>query len=213
VKRNDQQLKGEYMRVNRGFAKIALAAAVSIGVIAPVALIGGTAVAKKAPAASITCTGITATVTFTPPLVPTTSSAGYSKTDQTTITNDNLSGCTTTNSTAKVTGGSGSATVAPSKAGNTCSGFGAAAAKTKLSFSYTWNNGGGTSTASFKGSTQNTSPPGFVLSKGKVTGAFASKAGSVQANLTSASTATFAACEGGSGDVSSLTISGGSATL
>jgi hypothetical protein len=199
---------------NSKFGKIGLLAVAPLMLVSTVVLTGGVASAKKAPAVSITCKSLTATITFTPPLVPTATSAGYSKTDTTSITNETLGSCTTSSGPAVTASTSASATVPEGKKGNTCSGFGAAAAKSKFTFNTTWNNSGGSSVASFKGATVVTSPsPGFMLSKGKVTGSFASKTATVSASLSSASTAAFAACEGGSGDISSLTISSGSATL
>jgi len=197
------------VHLNRKFIKVGMAAVAPLLLVSTVVLTGGVASAKKAPAATISCTGLTATITFTPPLVPTTSSAGYSKKDTTTISGETISGCTTSPASSVTGSTSATATIPPGKSGNTCAGFGAAAAKSKFTFVTNWNNSGGTSTAKFKGSTVTTSPPGFALTKGKVSGAYASKAATVQANLNSASTANFAACEGGSGTVSTLTISGG----
>lgn len=203
------------MHLNRKFVKLGLAAVAPLLLVGAVALPGGVAVAKKAPAETLTCSGVTATITFTPPLVPTTSSTGYSKTDSTSITGEQETKCVGSPASTPVTAStSASATVPPGKSGNTCAGFGAAAAKSKFTFTTTWNNSGGMSTAKFKGATVITSPqPGFMLSKGKVSGAFADKAATVTAYLSSASTAAFAACEGGSGDISTLTISSGSASL
>jgi hypothetical protein len=183
--------------------------------VGAVALPGSAASAKaKPPAETITCSALTATINFNPPLVPTPSSPGYSKKETTTITGETLSSCKESPTAGTVTAAaSATATIPPGKTGNTCSGFAASAAKSKFTFVTTWNGTGGTSTAKFKGSTQTTSPPGFALSKGKVTGTYPTKTASVQANLNSAGTAAFAACDGGTGDISSLTISTGTATL
>jgi hypothetical protein len=197
------------VHLNRKFIKFGMAAVTPLLLVSTVALTGGVASAKKAPAATIKCTGLTATITFTPPLVPTATSTGYSKTDATTISGETITGCTA--SAGGVTAAtSASATIPKGKSGNTCSGFAASAAKSKFTFDTTWNNSGGSSVAKFKGSTVTTSPPGFALTNGKVSGSFASKDATVQANLDSASTAKFAACEGGTGDISTLTIAGGS---
>jgi hypothetical protein len=203
------------VHLNRKFVKLGLAAAAPLMLVGAVALPGSVASAKgKAPAETLNCTGLTATITFTPPLVPTTSSTGYSKTETTTITNESLSGCTGSPNSSPVTASTqASATIPKGKSGNTCAGFGASAAKSKFTFTTTWNNSGGSSTAKFKGATVNTAPAGFSLTNGKVSGSFKDKDASVTANLSSGSETTFAACEGGTGDVSQLTISNGSASL
>jgi hypothetical protein len=200
------------VHLNSKFVKVGLLAVAPMMLVSAVVLTSGVASAKgkKPPAQTITCNGLTATITFTPPLVPTASSPGFSKTDTTTISGETLTSCTENPAGAVTAASSASATIPPSKKGNTCSAFAASAAKSKFTFTTNWNNGGGTSTAKFKGAAVSSAPPGFVLSKGKVTGAFPSKTGSVHANLDSASTAAFAACEGGSGNISTLTINAGS---
>ncbi|MGH9018166.1 MAG: hypothetical protein ACRDY1_10510 [Acidimicrobiales bacterium] len=204
------------MHFNSKFVKLGMAAAAPILLISTVTLGSGAASAKgkKPPSDTISCSNLTATITFSPPLVPTTSSPGYSKTDTTTISNEVVNGCTESPTAGNVTAAtSASATVPKGKKGNTCSGFAAAAAKSKFSFVTEWNNNGGTSTAKFKGATVVTSPsPGFSLSKGKVKGAYPTKDATVNAYMSSGSVAAFAACEGGSGDITTLTISSGNLT-
>jgi hypothetical protein len=201
--------------LNRKFVKLGLAAAAPLMLVSAVALTGGAASAKGKPVSeTISCNTLSATITFSPPLVPTKTSPGYSKTDTTTISNEKVSGCSESPTAGTVTAAtSATATVPPGKTGNTCSGFAASAAKSKFSFVTNWNSGGGTSTAAFKGSKVTTSPPGFALTKGTVTGAYAlKKKATVQANLDGPSTAAFAACEGGSGNITTLNINAGSIT-
>jgi hypothetical protein len=195
---------------NKRLLNTALAIAVPMGMIGAFAVTGGVASAKKAPAQTISCTGITSTVTFTPPLVP---GASTSKTEQTTISNSTLTGCTESPTAGTVTAATSvSATASAGKSGNSCA-TGLSSTKTKFVFTINWNNGGGTSTVQFKGSTLNSSPPGFTLSKGKVKGAFASKTASITANLDSASSTAAAMCVGGTGPpLASVQVSTGKAS-
>jgi hypothetical protein len=199
------------VHLNRKFVKLSLVAVAPLLLVSTVVLTGGAASAKAPAGPTISCTGVTATITFSPPLVPTKKSPGYSKDDTTTISNETVTGCTTSSGPAVTAALSATASVPPGTKGNTCSGFAAAAKKSKFTFVTNWNDNGGTSTANFKGSTVITSPqPGFQLSKGTVTGAFAEKKkATVQAFLDGPSTATFAACEGGTGNVTTLTIGSG----
>jgi hypothetical protein len=197
---------------NKRLLNTALAIAVPLGMIGAFAVTGGVASAKgkKPPPQTISCSGITSKVTFTPPLVP---GASTSKTEQTTISNSTLTGCTESPAAGTVTAATSvTATASPGKGGNSCA-TGLSSTKTKFVFTINWNNGGGTSTVSFKGSTLNNAPPGFTLSKGKVKGAFASKTAGITANLDGPSSAAAATCVGGSGPpLASVQVSTGSAT-
>ncbi|MGH9018382.1 MAG: hypothetical protein ACRDY1_11600 [Acidimicrobiales bacterium] len=198
--------------MNSKLAKVALAAVAPLMLVTVVTLSGGVASAKKAPAATINCTGLTATVTWNPALVP---GAATSKTDQSTISDATVTGCTPSSGPAVTAASSVTAKASKSKNGNSCSSLETTGGKkTKYTFTIGWNNGGGTSTVKFSGSQTNTSPPGFTLSPGKGKGSYPTKTASVTANLNSSSSAALAACIAGSGGpVSSVTVSSGSASL
>ncbi len=195
--------------MNRTLARVALAAVAPVILVSTVTLAGGVATAKKAPVPTISCNSLTATVTWTPALVPGTAT---SKTDQISISNAAVSGCTTSSGPAVTAATSVTATAAKSSNGNSCSSLEATGGKpTKYTFSVSWNNGGGSSVFKFAGSTTETSPPGFKLQNGKGSGSFKTKTATVVANLGSSSAAAIAQCIGGTGSpVSSVTVTGGS---
>jgi len=198
------------VHLNKRIAKTILAVVVPLGMIGSVALVGGVASAKSA-TGTVTCTGMTASITFTPALVPGTAT---SKKESTTITNGQLTGCTGSAAGSTVT--SGTLVAKPIKGkSNSCTSFATSAGTSKFSFTITWNGNGGSSKASFVGANFNTSPPvGFTLSNGKVTKSFATTSATDTADLDSTSTTNITNCvtDTSSASVAGLTISGGSAT-
>jgi len=197
--------------VNQRFARVAMAAVAPVMLVSAVMLTGGTASAKKAPAATISCNKLTATITWTPPLVPGTAT---SKTDQITITNSALSGCTTSPTSTVTAATSVTATASKSKGGNSCASLSPSAPAgkpTTYTFTVGWNSNGGTSVIKFKGSKTVTSPqPGFSLTAGKGTGAYATKTAAITAYPNSAGAAAVAQCVAGSGPgITSVTVTSG----
>jgi len=200
--------------VNRTLARWALAAVAPLILVSAVTLTGGVASAKKPPAATISCTSLTATVTWNPKLVPGTAT---SKTTQITFSGVGVSGCTTDPASSVTAATSVTATATLTKHGNSCSSLigTTTGPPTKYTFVIVWNSGGGTSTVKFVGSTTVTSPkPGFELSKGKGTGAYPTKTASALANPNSAGASALTECVGGVGPgVSTVTVTGGNVSL
>jgi hypothetical protein len=196
--------------VNQRLARGALAAIAPAILLSAVMVTGGAASAKgkKPPAATINCKDLTATVSWNPKLVP---GAQTSKTTQITISGATVSGCTTSPASTVTEATSVTATASLSKNGNSCAQFSPSAppAKGKTTYTFTigWQ-GGGTSKIVFKGSSTSSSPPSFILSKGKATGSYVSKTAGATAVLTSASASAFAQCVAGEGTgVSSVNAS------
>jgi hypothetical protein len=188
---------------------MALAAVAPLILISAVTITNGAASAAKAPAPTITCTDLTATITWTPPLVPGTAT---SKTTQIAFNNPTVSGCTTNPKSSVTAATSVTATASLTKHGNSCSSLtSTTGAPTKYTFVINWNGGGGTSTVTFKGSHTNTSPPFFYLSPGKSTGSYPSKIAYAKAVPNAAGAAAVASCveDSGKGDVSSVTVTSG----
>jgi hypothetical protein len=189
--------------------------------VAPVILVGavtltsGAASAKKAPAATITCKTLTATISWSPKLVP---GSSNSKTDQISITNAAVSGCTTSPASSVTAATSVTATASLSKGGDSCEQFSPSAPPSKSKTTYTFQigwQGGGTSTIVFKGSGTTTNPgPGFTLAKGKATGSYVSKAAAATAYLSSTSASAFVQCVAGTGSgISSVTVNSGNVSV
>jgi hypothetical protein len=184
-----------------------LAAVAPLILISAVTMTNGVASAKAA-AATITCTSLTTTINWDPPLVP---GAATSKTDQITFGTSTVSGCTTDPASSVKAATSVTAVASKTKHGNSCSSLVSSTGKpTTYTFNVTWQ-GGGTSTIVFKGSHTNESPPYFYLSPGKMTGSYPSKTAYAKAIPNSAGAAAVASCVEGSGkgDISSVTITGG----
>jgi hypothetical protein len=217
-------LKEDHMHINRKLTKTVLAVVVPIGLIGSVALFSGVASAKKAPAATISCTAVTGVITFSPALQPgptnttgTDGKAGFTIT----IGNGGATGCTTTPASSVTAGvGAGSKGVKV-KGGNTCENVTnppAGAKPTKYTITTNWNNGGGTSVGSWKGSTFSEGGPTgaeFTLSGGKTTGSYPTKnTGSLVAYLKSSDVAALLACANSAtaAPVSTINISGGTAS-
>ena len=197
--------------MKRTLAKLAAAAAIPLIFVSAVTLTGGAASAK-AVVPTISCKSLTATISWSPALVPGTAT---SKTTQVTISGATLGGCTTSSGPAVTAASTVTATASKSKNGNSCSSLTASGGKpTKYAFSVAWNNGGGSSTIKFTGSSTSTSPPSFILQNGKASGSFKSKTAAVTADISSASAASVTQCVAGSGPgVSSVTVTGGSVSL
>jgi len=194
---------------NRRIVKAVLAVVVPLGMIGSLALFSGTASAKAA-TGTISCTGLTSTLNFSPALVPGTAT---SKTEQVTITGGTLTSCTTTPSSAVTAATSVAAKATKSKNGNSCASLAGGGKPTKYTFTVNWNNGGGKSVIKFTGSTTNSAPPGFTLGPGKQSGSYKSSNAMVTANLSPTSAAAIEACIGGTGpNISSLTISSGNSS-
>jgi hypothetical protein len=198
-------------QVNKTFARVAMAAVAPAILVSAVMLTGGPASAKgKAPAATISCKDLTATITWNPPLVP---GASTSKTDQITISDATVSGCTTDPTSTVTAASSVTAKATKSKNGNSCEQFSPSAPPggkpTTYTFTIGWNGGGGSSKVVFKGSTTTTSPPGFALSAGKGTGSYPTKnTANATADLTPTSATAITTCIGGSGPgVTSVNVS------
>ncbi len=194
--------------MNRTLTRVALAAVAPLILISAVTITNGVASAKTTPP-TISCTSLTTTITWTPPLVP---GAATSKTTQITFSNSTVSGCTTNPASAVTAATSVTATATLTKHGNSCASLiSSTGAPTKYTFVVNWNNGGGTSTVQFKGSHTNTSPPFFYLTPGKSKGSYPSKTAYAKAVPNSTGAAQVAACvEWTPGkDVSSVTVIGG----
>jgi hypothetical protein len=188
-----------------------MAAVAPVILVSAITLTGGAASAKKAPAATINCTSLTATISWSPALVAGTQT---SKTTQITISGATVTGCTTKPSSSVTEATSVTATATLSKHGNSCAQFNPGAPSTGKPTTYTFHigwQGGGSSTIVFKGSSTTTDPrAGFVLAKGKATGSYVSKSAGATAYLSSASAAAFAQCVSGEGPgISSVTANGG----
>lgn len=199
--------------------KKALTRSVAATVVVPLVLLGvltftGSVASAKAKGATptISCSSLTATITWNPALVPGTAT---SPTTQITFSNVALTGCTTTPSSSVTAASSVKATASKTTHGNSCSSLISSTGKpTTYTFVITWNGGGGTSKVVFQGSSTSTSPPGFSLANGKATGAFKSKTASATANLDSNGATAITNCVAGSGkSVSSVTVDGGSVSL
>lgn len=196
--------------MNRTLAKLAVAAVAPLILVSAVTLTSGVASAK-ASVPTISCTDLTGTVSWNPPLVPGTAT---SKTTQITFTGLAVSGCTT-NPASKVTAAASvTATASLTTHGNSCESLiKSTGAPTTYTFVIDWNGGGGTSTFTFKGSHTSTSPPSLGLSPGKGTGAFPTTKAAVVAYPNPTGIADLAQCIGDTGKpLSSVTIVGGSVT-
>jgi hypothetical protein len=195
--------------VNRTLTRVVLAAVAPLILVSAVTLTNGVASAKKPAAATISCSVLTTTINWNPPLVPGTAT---SKTTQITFTNPTVSGCTTDPKSSVTAATSVTAKASLTKHGNSCSSLTSSTGKpTIYTFNITWNNDGGTSTIVFKGSHTNESPPYFYLTPGKMTGSYPSKTAYAKAVPNSTGAAAVASCveDSGKGDVSSVTITGG----
>jgi hypothetical protein len=207
---------------NRKVTKTALAIVVPLGLIGSMALFSGVASAKKAPAATISCTSVTGTITFSPALQPgptNTTGTDGKKGFLVNITGGAVSGCTT-NPASGVTGGAGagSGKGVKVKGGNTCENVlnpPSGAKPTKYTLPVAWNDGGGTSTGSWQGATFGEGGPTgaeFTLSNGKVAGSYPTKnTASLVAELKAADVAALLACANSASapPVSAIAISGG----
>jgi hypothetical protein len=119
-----------------------------------------------------------------------------------------------------VTGATGSSKPVKSKSGNTCENLvnpptGGKAAK--YTFTENWNNGGGTSVATYSGATFGEGGPTgaeFSLTGGKVKGSYATKTGTITAYLKSSDVTALLACANSAtaAPVSTINISGGTET-
>jgi hypothetical protein len=200
--------------VNRTMARWALAALAPVILVSAVTLTSGAASAK-AVVPTITCKDLTATITWTPPLVPGTATE---KTTQITFSNLSVSGCTTSPASTVSAATSLTATATLTKHGNSCESLSPSAPSsgppTKYTFVINWNNGGGTSTVKFSGSKTQASPPEFMLGPGKGSGSYKTKAAAVTAAPNSTSAAALTKCITGTGpDLSTVTVTSGSVSL
>ena len=194
--------------MKRTLTRVALAAAVPLILISTVTATNGVAAAKKPTPPTISCNSLTTTITWTPALVPGTAT---SKTTQITFSNSAVSGCTTNPASSVTAATSVTAKASLTTHGNSCSSLISSTGKpTTYTFTVDWNNNGGTSTVTFKGSHTNASPPYFYLSPGKSKGSYPSKTAYAKAVPNAAGAAAVAECVEGSGKgVSSVTITGG----
>src|SRR5580658_2282604 len=113
-----------------------MAAVAPVILVSAVTLTGGAASAKKAPAATIACKDLTATISWNPPL--TASSTESSKTTQITISSATVSGCTTDPTSSVTDATSVTATATLSKHGNSCAQFKPGAPSTGKPTTYTF---------------------------------------------------------------------------
>lgn len=182
--------------------------ALTVGLGLVTVLGSGAASAKGSPpTGTVTCTGVTGTTTFNPPLTNSGTSAENGKQKIT------FTSCT---SSSGVTVTKGAATGTISQATNSCGGL-AGGSGTGFTFEIKWAPGKvGKSVVSFSSETpssDSSGDEGFSLSGGSVTGSFA---GSETASGTAYTnqTATQLASEcGSSGGLKTLTITSGSITI
>jgi len=185
-------------------------AALTLAVGLVTALGSGTAFATKhkgsIPTGTVSCTSITGTVTFKPPLTLTGTSP------ETASSKTTFSGCTASNKSVTVTGGTSKAPVAVSS--NSCTGLeGGGSSTAAISFDIAWSpKTAGKTVISFSGDTETNSSSGdagFNLTGGTAVGSFAetNKATGV-AYTNETETALGAACSSSKG-LASITIASG----
>ena len=168
--------------MHRTKAKVALAVIAPLILVSVVTLTSGVASAKKAKAPTISCNDLTGTITWTPGLVPGTATE---PTTQIAFKDLTVTKCTATGTESGVTQATSvTATASLTTHGNSCEALTTPVGKPTLyTFTIVWNDNGGTSTITFKGSHTLTGPPGpgFQLTPGKSTGAFPTKKASALA--------------------------------
>jgi hypothetical protein len=196
--------------MKRRWVTLGLAVMAPLTLVGAVTITGGTATA--ATPATITCSSLTTTISWDPPLVPGTAT---SKTTQIKFGKTVISGCTTSPSSPVTAATSVTATASKTTHGNSCSSLThSSGAPTTYTFKVKWQ-GGGSSKVVFKGSHVVYSPSlGFGLSKGDATGSYPSKTANAEAFLSSSSAAAVSDCVAGSGgDVSSASVTSGNLSL
>jgi hypothetical protein len=122
------------VKLNRKFVLSVTGAALMLG---SVALVGSVASAKAAPVAaagSITCTNVTGTLKFNPPLETNGTSTG----SETTTFAGKLASCTGGDGATIVASSAKVAESTTTNDGNSCSGFSAATLKNSTTFTITW---------------------------------------------------------------------------
>jgi hypothetical protein len=192
---------------NRKMAKVVLAVAMPLGILASISLTAAPAWAKTG-TGTVTCSGTTAKVTFKPPLVPGTKT---SNTDKSTIKPLNLTGCTAGGKAVpnpKVT-----ATPIVTSSGNSCSTFASSLGSNTISFLIKWKGGIAPTHVSFGPGTVALNSSGFAASGGTATGSYAGTA-SFSVHVSAPDLAKLTTCVGGGGTgVSSILIDSGSGSF
>jgi len=199
----------------RKFATLVVSAAVPLGMVASLTL-GGSAFAAgrhrqvhgKAASGVVTCTPVSASINFKPPLLPT----GTSK-EKTTTTVSSLGTCTVkggaggtvTDTSVKIAISGGSGT-------NSCASFASNTGSDSIKETVKWAGGIAPTNVTFAPGSISVAAgdKGFNATGGNATGSFATSSASFDVTL--ASISALVACIGGSGSVSSLQVNGGSAT-
>jgi hypothetical protein len=197
----------------RKIATTVLAAAVPLGLVAGLSF-GGTAFAArthKSATGTATCTGTTATIKFSPGLVP---GAGTKK-EKTSVIGTALSGCS--DSAGAITATKVTVKIKAAKTNNGCAAFASNTGSDTITISVKWSGGISPTTSTFSpGSVAlQTSPPGFKASGGTVKGSFSPGPATFTVGLDSGSSSAIEACIAGSSTapVNSLNITTGSSSF
>ena len=188
------------MKLSRKLMLAAAALAVPVSMIA----IPGVASAAKTGTGTVTCTGITGSISFKPALKTTGPFSAESSTAKFT-----LSGCS--GGSPAPSGGKVKQTLSSATSTNSCTSL---ATSAKESITVKWK-GAAPSTTAFPGYTTGTGGPdngeGFILTGGTVTGSYAGTGAKASAFSNMSQSAILAAC-GTSKGLTKLTIVGGSST-
>ena len=193
------------MRAHRKWAASVVAASLSMGLLVSLATTetAFAAVAKG----TVSCASLGATVTFKPPLLP----AGTAK-EKATIKPITMGDCTpSTGGSATVSKVTATLKIAGT---NSCAAFASNVSSDSLTLVVKWA-GASTTKVVFKPGTLgvNGSSSGFVASGGKATGSYKMSGASFTANLSASSQSQLVSCIAGTGTVSSMQITTGSAGL
>jgi hypothetical protein len=196
------------MRPIRKFSRMVLAVAIPLGILVSLSS-GGEAWAKVAPG-TVSCTTLTAKITFAPPLVPGTAT---SSSEKVTIKPLKLAGCTSSTGAAVPN----PAVVAKviKNTSNSCSVFAGNLASDTVAFTAKWKASVGVpSKATFLPGHVSLGGTGFTATGGTVTGSFKTTSATFSVTVAPTDLTKLTTCIGGSGTgVSAITIVSGSSTL